>query len=29
MEAAGQIKIYKEVIERIDAADKAAQTTEE
>lgn len=28
MEAAGQIKVYKEVIDRIDAADKAAQTEE-
>lgn len=28
MEAAGQIKVYKDVIDRIDAADKAAQTEE-
>lgn len=28
MEAAGQIKVYKEVIDKIDAADKAAQTEE-
>ncbi|MBX7171677.1 MAG: peptidyl-prolyl cis-trans isomerase, partial [Pyrinomonadaceae bacterium] len=28
MEAAGQIKVYKEVIERIDAADKTADTPE-
>ena len=28
MEAAGQIKVYKEVIEKIDAADKTADTPE-